>query len=433
MSFNLDASASLPAAPPSPLPSVTVPPQLQAQDEATESHRNAVQTPEAALACVDDSSAALRAGAVQHTRRRLSPQFCSVVLRSRSAASVIALMAAQLRLPRARHDALSALRCSGMCVYEVGVAGEERMRAMGGGGVGLLVLRITATGGACGRDVNRLMMCVVRHVAALQAAATPEAFFERGQRESEDGLYASAAESWGRAADLEHAHAHALLSTVLFEGRPGVPKDHTRAFELAAAGAGMGCAHSKGALGRCYGAGHGVAADHAKAVLLGRESAAAGSCMGQFVVGRCYHAGRGVALDIAEAVRFYRLAAAQGHAGAQVNLGHMFSHGQGVAQDYAEAVRLYRLAAAQGVADGQFNLGVMFNDGRGVAQDDAEAVQFYRLAAAQGDARAQVNLGVMFEDGRGVAQDYAEAIRLFRLAAAQGHTKATAGLRRLGA
>ena len=106
-----------------------------------------------------------------------------------------------------------------MCVYEVGVAGEERGRAMGGGGVGLLVLRMTATGGACGRDVKRLMMSIVRRVAAVHAAATPEG---------------------------------AQLADMLFWGRPDVPEDHKRAFELASAGAGMGCVHSKGVLGMMF-------------------------------------------------------------------------------------------------------------------------------------------------------------------------------------
>jgi len=345
MSFNLSASAALPP----PLSTVTVPPQLQAQDEAAEPHCDAVQAPEAAaIARVDDSSAALGAGALQHTPHRLSPQLCSVVFRSRSAALMCASMAAQLRLPRDRHDVLSALGCRGVCVYEVGVSGEERGRAMGGGGVGLLVLRMTATGGACGRDVKRMMMSIVRHVAAVHAAATPEAFFERGQRAYDEGLYASAAESWGRAVALKHAHAHALLSTMLFEGRLDVPVDYPRAFELAAAGAGMGCAHSKGALGRCYGAGFGVAADYGKAVSLGRESAAAGSCIGQFLLARCSYSGRGVAQDDAEAVRLWRLAAEQGYAGAQFNLGAMFANGRGVARDRAEAIQWFRLAAAQG-------------------------------------------------------------------------------------
>ena len=211
-----------------------------------------------------------------------------------------ASMAAQLQLPRDRHDVLSALRYRGVCVHEVGVAGEERWRAMCDGGVGLLVLRMTATGGACGRDVKRLMMSIVRRVAAVNAAATPEG---------------------------------AQLADMLFWGRPDVAIDHKRAFELASAGAGMGCAHSKGVLGCCYAYGRGVAEDGAKGLQLGRESAAAGSCMGQFVVGKCYEAGWGVAQDYAEAVRFWRLAVTQGHARAQFILGDMFYYGQGVAPD----------------------------------------------------------------------------------------------------
>jgi len=436
MSFNISNAA----VPPLPPPAVNVnqghAPLFQAQDEAAESHCNARRARDAAIARVDDSSASLRASASQQTLSLVSPQLCSTVFRLRSAVSVHALMAAQLQLPRVRHVVFSALRCSGMCMYEVGVAGEERVRAMGGGGVGLLVLRMTATGGACGRDVKQLMMSVVRRVAAVHATATPEG---------------------------------ALLADMLFFGRREVPVDHKRAFVLASAGAGMGCAHSKGVLGCCYAYGRGVAEDRAKGLELGRESAAAGSCMGQFVVGKCYDAGWGVAQDNAEAVRFYRLAAEQGYASAQYNLGGMFDDGQGVAQDYAEAARLYRLAAEQGLADAQYglgnmfeeglgvaqdyaealrcyrlaaeqgyasaqyNLGCMFSKGRGVAQDDAEAVRFYRLAAEQGDYAAQYNLGWMFELGRGVARDRTEAIRWYRLAAAKGNAKAIVALRRLDA
>ena len=120
MSFNLAASTA-----------VAVAHAQQAQDEPSESHCSAVLAPdpEAAIARVDDSSAVLRASAPQHTLDRLSPQFCSVVFRSRSAGLMCASMAAQLRLPRAQRDVLSALRFSGLC--------EERGRAIGWARAGL--------------------------------------------------------------------------------------------------------------------------------------------------------------------------------------------------------------------------------------------------------------------------------------------------------
>jgi hypothetical protein len=261
-----------------------------------------------------------------------------------------------------------------------------------------------------------------------------EGLFEEGQRLYGEQRFSEAAERWGRAALLQHGPSHAHLSNVLIDGRAGVAKDVKRAFELAAAGAALGCANSKGALGRCYVGGFGVASDEARGLALGMESEAAGSCFGQFVVGVCYDFGcGGVAQDDSEAVRLYSLAAAQGHAMAQSNLGRMFQKGRGVAQDYAEAVRLYSLAATQGLAVAQSNLGCMFEKGRGVAQDYAEAVRLWRLAAAQGLADAQFNLGYMFKHGQGVAQDRAEAIRWYRLAAAQGDADATAALKGLGA
>jgi TPR repeat protein len=174
--------------------------------------------------------------------------------------------------------------------------------------------------------------------------------FQEGQRLYEQQRFSDAAKSWGQAALLQHAASHAFLSDMLYDGRPDVPKDHKRGFELAAAGAGMGCAHSKGMLGDCLVDGAGVAKDEVKGLALGRESAAAGSCFGQLVVGACYREGLGVAQDYAEAVRLYRLAAAQGLTVAQNNLGVMFHYGQGVAKDRAEAIRLFRLAAAQGQA-----------------------------------------------------------------------------------
>ena len=344
-------------------------------------------------ACAD--GAALCPSALEETLSRLSPQFCSAVFGLRSAISMCASMAARLQLLGARFSVLSAPRCRAFRVYEVSIAHEERLRAICGGGIGLLVLRMIVTGGVSGRDVKKLTMSVVRRVAAVHAAATLEG---------------------------------ALLADMLFWGRPDLPIDHKRAFELASVGAGMGCAHSKGVIGYCYAYGLGVAEHRGKGLELAKESAAAGSCMGQFLVGKCYHAEWGVEQDFAESLRFYRLAAEQGHAVAQLNLGIMFEGGLGVAQDYAEALRFYHLAAAQGYANGQFNLARMFHLGKGVAPDYVEAVRIYSLAVAQGHANSQSAMGNIYEEGRGVAQDSAEAVRFWRLAAAQGFARAQCNL-----
>jgi TPR repeat protein len=205
--------------------------------------------------------------------------------------------------------------------------------------------------GACGvRYPLRHAACVVsrRHFFVSKNGA--DVVFRFGERYCDFKRFSDAAKSWAQAALLQHAASYAFLSDILIECRPDVAKDEKRAFELAAAGAAMGCAHSKGALGRCLVIGAGVAKDLGKGLALARESAAAGSHFGLFVVGWCYYAGRGVAQDYAEAMRLYRLAAAQGDAAAQNNLGVMFHRGHGNAQDIADAVRLFRLAAAQGHA-----------------------------------------------------------------------------------
>ena len=235
-------------------------------------------------------------------------------------------------------------------VYDIDVGLKQRSSLLARAAFSeLLVLRLVGFRGAC--SVGRLLhhaTCVESRRQFLVSKGLAEGLFEEGQRLYEQQRYSDAAKSWGLAALLQHGASHAFLSSMLFEGRQDVPKHKTRAFEMAAAGVGMGCAHSKGALGRCFIGGYGVAKDVEKGLALGRESAAAGSCFGQQVVGRCYGGGWGVAQDYAEAVRLYRLAAAQGYAIAQNNLGVKFEKGQGVAQDNAEAVRWYRLAAAQG-------------------------------------------------------------------------------------
>jgi TPR repeat protein len=318
-------------------------------------------------------------------------------------------------------------------VYDIDIGLKQRSTLLARAALcELLVLRLMRFRSACRvRHLLHHATCVVSRRHFLVSKNLADGLFQEGQRLWQcpsQHRFSDAAKSWGQAALLRHAASHAFLSSMLFCGRHDVAKDEKRAFELAAAGAAMGCAHSKGMLGDCLVEGAGVAKDVGKGLALARESAAAGSCFGQFVVGKCYNRGWGVVRDYAEAARLYRLSAEQGYACAQWDLGCMVQFGKapGVARDCAEAVRLYRLAAAQGDVNAQVNLAIMFQEGSQVTQDYEEAARLYRLAAAQGDEHAQMSLGYFFREGTGVAQDYAEAVRLYRLAAARG-TRGTGG------
>jgi TPR repeat protein len=244
--------------------------------------------------------------------------------------------------------------------------------------------------------------------------------FEDGHRLCRQQRFSDAAQRWSQAALLQHAPSHAYLSDMLLDGRPDVAKDAKRAFQVASAGAALGCAHSKGALGRCLvsclAAVTGEVDQDSKLIkmhglALGRQSAAAGSCFGHTVVGLCYRAGLSVSKDKAEAVRLFRLAAAQGHAAAQYSLGNMFATGKGVRRDDEQAVRLFRLAAVQGHANAQFSLGGMLGNGQGVALDRAEGMQWLRMAAAQGHSAAIMAIGMMAMTANRYAPHQAASLR----------------------
>jgi TPR repeat protein len=269
-------------------------------------------------------------------------------------------------------------------VYDIDVGLQQRSTLLArAASCELLVLRLMRFGGAYGvRHPQHHATCVVSRRHFLVSKNLAQCLFDEGQRLYGSQRFGDAARSFAQAALLKHAHAHALLSGMLLEHWKDVPYDVDRAFELASAGASMGCAHSKGALGLCYSMGGGVdkwapesnISYRTKAFALGRESAAAGSCIGQFVVGREFYYGKVVAKDTEEAARWWRLSAEQGYVVAQDELAS-------VAQDQAEAVRWRRLAAEQGYASAQFDLGFNLYHGWGVAVDKAEAVRWWRLAA----------------------------------------------------
>ena len=137
-----------------------------------------------------------------------------------------------------------------------------------------LVRKLACFRGAC--SVGRLphhAKCVISRRHFLVSKGLAEDLFREGQQFYEQERYSGAAKSWGQAALLQHGASHAFLSDMLINGRPAVPQDEKRAFELAAAGAAMGCTHSKGMLSRCYVVGNSVAQDVAKGRALQRAAA----------------------------------------------------------------------------------------------------------------------------------------------------------------
>lgn len=307
-----------------------------------------------------------------------------------------------------------------------------------------------------GKRTSNHASCIIFRLGFLMSDLNAEDLFQMGHHFKDNQLYSDAAKSWAQATLLGHGASHAFLSTMLFEGRHYVSKDTKLAYELASIGTGLGCAHSKGVLGRCLGSdGWLFVRDYKKGFDLGMESMMAGSLFGYHVVGMYYNFSTSannanamkfyrIAADqghadaqyrlaiiirfghaddqgINETMRLYHLAAKQGHMLAQYNLANLFHVGNGDAHDIkniTKAVLFYILAAEQGHMDARYQLGNIFATGEGVAQDDAEAARFYSLAAAQGHAISQLNLGNMFATGRGVPRDYVAAGQLYRLASA---------------
>jgi hypothetical protein len=237
----------------------------------------------------------------------------------------------------------------------------------------LLVLRLMRFGGAWRvRYPQHHATCVVSRRHFLVSKNLAPYLFDEGQRLYGSQRFSDAAKSWGKAALLQHAASHAFLSTILIDdilGDPAFKKKRNfdemsqggacmgllpkprckQAFLLAEAGAAMGCAHSKGALARCYINGWGTPQRWDGGRRLASESAESGSCMGQFVLGQVSDWGK-FNPDKAEAVKWYRLAAEQGHASAQLNLGTLlWNGGQGVLQDKAEGITWWRRASLSGL------------------------------------------------------------------------------------
>ena len=264
------------------------------------------------------------------------------------------------------------------------------------------------------RDINAIMDCIVRRVAAAQVAAVPEVLHSKAQALRAAGQYAAAAALLQQATCRGHLPSCADLADMLLWGREGVAQDHKRAFELVEEGARLGCHHCQGVMACCYVSSYGCSQDAARSLLFARASAAKGSKYGQMSLGRLYSGVGGVARDWLQEV------GAEG----------------GVVRDLAAAIAQYHLAAAQGYDVAQAEFGYLhFNGNRYIPQNFSESMRWLKLAAVQGNYMAMGMVGWYYENGfnrGGVAADRAEAIRWYKRAVAAGHSEVADDLKRLG-
>ena len=223
-----------------------------------------------------------------------------------------------------------------------------------------------------------------RHFLVSKNAA--EILFKEGTLLYKEQRYRETVEIWGQAALLGHGLSHALLSTILIEGRKDVLANEVSAQQFASAGVALGCDHSKGALARCIldmpGILYSNRTENPECLVLAKESAQAGSPFGNYILAMCFNYGLGLPKDELEIMRLLKLAADDGHAEAMRAYAHRIVN-FGANPDYSKVASLLREAAGQGLALAQCNLGLMFMHGLGFAVDYQTAKEYFQLAAEQ--------------------------------------------------
>ena len=204
--------------------------------------------------------------------------------------------------------------------------------------LGLLVVRMTRSGGLCDRrdspvvavKVRRLMRFegALRRVAAGRGFATPEGLrvvLQEVQALRDTWQFAAAAAKYRQAAALGLFNFNAELAWLLMWGRAGLPEDKHAALRVAQEGVRLGCAHCKGVLAVSYAWGAGCPRDLERAMRLARDSAAAGSKYGRYALGRLHLNGEGGAAQAdAVVVAEFRVAADEQLDAAQWGMGFLY-------------------------------------------------------------------------------------------------------------
>jgi len=249
--------------------------------------------------------------------------------------------------------------------------------------------------------VNFHVNSVVSRSHFLLFKNAAETLFYEGSRLYREKRFAEAANRWTQAALIQHGPSHAFLSTMLFEGRKGVPSDETKAILFARAGTALNCPHSKGAFACCCLYQPGIIPnfyrDDGKRLELATESALTGSPFGLYVLAMIYSRGLGVPQNDAKAMELFGEAADAGHAASMCELAHRLRE-QGLYPDLKRIAGLLVQAADQGHPLAQCSLGLMFKHGEHFAVNYQRARECFQAATDQGNALGKGLLDILEKD-----------------------------------
>lgn len=223
------------------------------------------------------------------------------------------------------------------------------------------------------------------------------------------------------------ASADALLSQLLYHGRPGVDVDIDRARALAERSLARDPRQrsAKEVLGLCLVAGP-DASQQPRGLQLLREAAEAGSIAAcRKLAAASAHGVLGLTRSDSESRRWLTMAADKGDADAALSLARLERRIE--VPDVHAARKWYEQAARNGSDDAAYELAVLLERGSGGFRKDPEAAaRWMQQAAEAGLPSAQLHFALMKLGGNGRSASPEEAFTWASKAAAKGHADASA-------
>lgn len=226
-----------------------------------------------------------------------------------------------------------------------------------------------------------------------------------------------------RAAKAGDVVARTDYAVMLYQGRPGLPRNAATACALFAEvlgkeEVGMVASYYLGlatARGEC-----GLGPDMAKALVLIRRAADAGVTDAERDMGRALETGDGIERNLDAALVWYARAALKSDGFSMWRLGMAHVRGQGRPLDIVLGVDFLKRAVDAGSVDAMTSLAALLAAGDGVAQDFGVARALYQRAARAGQPQALRDLALLHLAGQGAPADAAQAWVNYQKAVALG-------------